>query len=240
MFPSAMKFTDGLKRALIAAPLLLAVAGCEGLDPGQSPSGGYGPQSSYGQAAGDVRLATLPPGQAQRLNAIMTPLLARMNRPLRPDQVKVTVMADSHINAANGGAGDFYVTTGLLQKASDADLRGILAHEIAHADLGHVNKTQTANLGIGIGAALLGVIWPGTEQLAPIAGQLVLSHYSRTEESAADQHGVEILNRAGYPGQQTMVHALTWLANTEGNSGGGFFDTHPATQDRIRDLTAMR
>ena len=240
MLTSATRFSR-LKRGLIATPLALGLlAGCAELDPGKSPSGSYGSSTSYGQAAGDVPLAQLPPAQAQRLNAIMGPLLARMNRPLRPDQVKVTVMADSHINAANGGAGDFYVTTGLLQKASDADLRGILAHEIAHADLGHVNKMQTANLGIGIGAALLGVIWPGAEQLAPIAGQLVLSKYSRSEESAADRHGVEILNRAGYPGQPVMVHALTWLAQTEGNSGGGFFDTHPATQERIRDLTAMR
>jgi Zn-dependent protease with chaperone function len=240
IFPAATNFTGVLKRALVAAPLALGLAGCQGLDPGQSPSGGYGPQSSYGQAAGNTPLATLPPAQAQRLNAIMAPLLAHMNRPLRPDQVKVTVMADSHVNAANGGAGDFYVTTGLLQKANDAELRAILAHEIAHADLGHVNKMQTAGLGVGIGAAILGALWPGTEQLAPIAGELVLSHYSRTEESAADQHGVEILNRAGYPGRQMMVSALTWLANTEGNNGGGFFETHPATSDRIRALSAMR
>jgi predicted Zn-dependent protease len=229
-----------LKRSLVVAPLALGLAGCEALDPSASPSGGYTRPSSYGQAAGDVPLGTLSADQAQRLNAIMGPLIAHMNRPLPLDHVKVTVMADSHVNAANGGGGDFYVTTGLLQKASDAELRGIMAHEIAHADLGHVNKMQTANLGVGIGAVLLGVLWPGTEQLAPLAGQLVLSKYSRSEESAADQHGVEILNRAGYPGRQVMVSTLTWLASTEGASGGGFFATHPATQDRIRELSAMR
>jgi len=182
----------------------------------------------------------LSTAQAQRLKRIMDPLVQRMNRPLPLDGVKVTVLADSHVNAANGGGGDFYVTSGLLQKANDDELRGILAHEIAHADLGHVNKMQTLGAGVGIGAALLGALWPGSEQLAPLAGELVMNHYSQTEETAADRQGVEILNRAGYAGKTVMVNTLTWLTKTEGASGGGFFATHPATGDRIRDLQAMR
>ena len=169
----------------------------------------------------------------------MVPLIQNMNHPIPADKVKVTVMQDSHINAANGGGGDFYVTSGLLQKASDDELRGILAHEIAHADLGHVNKLQTVGAGIGIGTALLGTIWPASGQLAPLAGQLLLSHYSRTEETAADKQGVEILRRAGYQGKTIMMNTLTWLTKIEGTSSGGFLSTHPATADRIRDLRAM-
>jgi Zn-dependent protease with chaperone function len=47
------------------------------------------------------------------------------------------------------------VTSGLPETAGDGALRGILAHGIAHADPGHVNKMQTVGAG-GIGAALPG------------------------------------------------------------------------------------
>jgi predicted Zn-dependent protease len=53
---------------------------------------------------------------------------------------RVAVIDDPSINAANAGGGEFYVTTGLLQKANDEHLRGVLAHEIAHDDLGHVAR----------------------------------------------------------------------------------------------------
>jgi putative metalloprotease len=228
-----------LKRILITAPVALSLIACSQLDVNQSPTGTVQSPEQYGMAAGKQPVAVLSAAQAQRLKRLMDPLIQHMNRPIPAGNVKVTVLQDSHINAANGGGGDFYVTSGLLQKANDDALRGILAHEIAHADLGHVNKIQTVSAGVGIGAALLGAIWPASEQLAPLAGQLLLSHYSRTEETAADRQGVEILRRAGYQGKTIMVNALTWLTNTEGASSGGFFSTHPATADRIRDLRAM-
>ena len=228
-----------LQLTMIAASLAIGLVACTQLDVSQSPSGTPQSPQRYGQAAGEAKLEPLSAVQAQRLKRIMDPLVQHMNQPIPPDNVKVTVMSDSHINAANAGGGDFYVTSGLLQKASDSELRGVLAHEIAHADLGHVNKMQSLGTGVSIGAALLGAIWPGSEQLAPFAGQLLLSSYSRSEETAADMHGVEILRRAGYDGKSIMVNTLTWLLNTEGDSGGGFFATHPGTGDRIQQVRAM-
>lgn len=227
-------------KAIFASVIALNLVGCSQLDVNASPSGTPQSPQRYGQAAGDAKLEPLSVAQTQRLKRIMEPLLQHMNRPIPPDNVKVTVMSDQHINAANAGGGDFYVTSGLLQKASDAELRGVLAHEIAHADLGHVNKMQSLGTGVSIGAALLGAIWPGSEQLAPFAGQLLLSSYSRSEETAADMHGVEILRRTGYDGKSIMVNTLTWLVNTEGESGGGFFATHPATGDRIQQVRNMK
>jgi putative metalloprotease len=153
--------------------------------------------------------------------------------------VKVGVLNDPHINAASAGGGEFYVTAGLLQKASDEEMRGVLAHELAHQDLGHVAKSQALGTGLNIGMILLDQIIPGSRVLAPIAGNLVLNAYTRKEEYAADAHGVDILNRAGFPGKQTMVDTLTWLQRTEGASGGGFFATHPATGDRIAAVQSL-
>jgi len=44
-----------------------------------------------------------------------------------------------------------------------------------------------------------------------------------------------LLERAGQP-REVMVDTLTWLMNTSGPGGGGFFATHPGTEDRINAL----
>src|SRR4029077_14565676 len=174
--------------------------------------------------------------EAQRLQRVMGPLVRAMDHPRPLDQVKVAIMDDPHINAASAGGGEFYVTTGLLQKADDLRLAGVLAHELAHDDLRHVAKAQTLGAGLNIGMVILDQIIPGSGALTPIAGGLIARAYSRNEEYAADRHGVDILKRAGYPAV-TMMNTLTWLTQIEGkDGGGGFFATHPATADRIEAL----
>ena len=118
------------------------------------------------------------------------PLIQAMNHPRSLDKVKVAVTSDQEINAASAGGGEFYVTAGLLQKANDKQLIAVLAHEVAHDDLGHVAKAQALGTGIGIGAIILDQIFPGTGQIAPIAGTLITRTYSRKEEYDADKHGV--------------------------------------------------
>ncbi len=86
----------------------------------------------------------------------MAPLVAAMDHPRPLNQVRVGIMDDAHVNAASGGGGEFYVTTGLLQKANDDQLRGMLAHELAHDDLGHVAKAQSLGARLGIGMIILG------------------------------------------------------------------------------------
>ena len=176
---------------------------------------------------------------ATRLKTVMVPLLEHMNRPIPLDQVQVGLMDDPHINAANAGGGHFYITRGLLEKASDDQLRAVMAHESAHADLGHVAKAQRLGAGLTIGMAVLDKIVPGTQALTPIAGQLIQSSYGRHEEYQADAHGVEILQRAGYQGKALMADTLTWLLKTEGSGSGGFFATHPATGDRVQAVRRL-
>jgi Zn-dependent protease with chaperone function len=158
----------------------------------------------------------------------MLPLIKAMDHPLPTNQVKVGIMDDTHINAASAGGGEFYVTRGLLDKANDQQLAGVLAHELAHDDLHHVAKAQALGTGLNIGMVILDQIVPGSGALTPIAGQLVMNKYSQKEEYAADRHGMEILQKAGMS-PDIMPATLTWLMQTEGASGGGFFSNHPAT-----------
>jgi predicted Zn-dependent protease len=182
----------------------------------------------------------LDPRQAERFYRIMTPLLKSMDNPKTPRDVKIAIIDEPEINAANAGGGEFYVTTGLLEKANDEQLRGIMAHEIAHDDLGHVAKLQTLGVGLNLGVILLEQLLPGSSAVTPIAGSLIARGYSRNEEYAADRHGVEILRRAGYP-KDVLINALTWVSRASGGGGGGgFLSTHPATEDRIGQLQKLR
>jgi len=181
----------------------------------------------------------LSPDQAARLQRLMVPLVQAMDHPKPLNQVKIGVIDDPTINAANAGGGEFYVTRGLLERANDDQLLGVLAHEVAHDDLGHVAKVQVLGAGVGLGIILLDQIVPGSRALTPVAGELIVRGYSRREEYEADRHGVELLRRTGRS-RDVMVNALTWLLQTTGPSGGGFLATHPATDDRIQALRQLK
>ncbi len=195
------------------------------------------PRENYPAPAYASRRGSVVDGE--RLRQVMVPLLPAMDHPCPSDQTRVGIINQSDINAANGGNCEFYVTLGLLQRANDDQLRGVLAHEIAHEDLGHVAKAQVLDAGINIGAALLEQLVPGSSVFTPLAGTLIARGYGRTEEYAADKHGVEILLRAGYS-KYTMLDALSWIRRVSGDSGGGFLSTHPALDERIAAIQRLR
>jgi predicted Zn-dependent protease len=220
------------------AGLCLLTSACAGMSTSPSrPEAGRAPAPS--QAGRQPSTRPVDPQQAARLQRVMIPLLRAMDHPRPLNEVKVAILDDPNINAASAGGGEFQVTTGLLQKANDVQLAGVLAHELAHDDLGHVAKARTLGAGLGIGIVILDQILPGSGALTPIAGSLIANAYGRNEEYAADRHGVDILKRAGYPAA-TMMNTLTWLTQIESTSGGGFFATHPATSDRIEALRNVR
>jgi Zn-dependent protease with chaperone function len=218
------------KRCVSALAMAGVLAGCSAQTGVAAPPST--PTADAQPRAGQVQL---DPAQVARLKRILPPLFAAMDHPVPLNKVKLGVMDDPHVNAANAGNGEFYVTTGLLQKANDEQLAAVLAHEVAHEDLGHVAKAQRLGLGLNIGAAILDQIIPGSGTITPIAGQLIARSYSRKEEYQADRHGAELLERIGMP-KRAMVDTLTWLMQTEGAGSGGFFSTHPATNDRIEAL----
>jgi len=222
-----------LRRRSAAILIFLLVSGCAGV-------GGAPPSRQPPARTGGSQPAPHPldAQQAERIRRIMGPLVAAMNHPRPLSQVTVGIMDDSHVNAASAGGGRFYVTSGLLQKANDQQLQGVLAHELAHDDLGHVAKTQAMGAGVGVGMIILDQIFPGSGRIAPIAGALITSGYSRSEEYAADRHGVDILVRAGYS-KDVMINTLSWLVQSEGASSGGILASHPGSQERIDALRKL-
>jgi Zn-dependent protease with chaperone function len=197
------------------------------------------PRDEYSSSTPTYSSGRVDPYDAERLRRVMIPLLQAMDHPCRVDQVRVGIINQNEINAANAGNCDFYITMGLLRRANEDQLRGVLAHEIAHEDLGHVAKAQALGAGLNILSAGLQQLFPAAGALAPIAGELVARGYGRTEEYAADRHGVDILRRAGYS-KDTMLDALTWIRRVSGDGGGGFLSTHPGLDERIVTIERMR
>ena len=176
--------------------------------------------------------------QIDRVRRVMLPLLRVTNHRLPLDDMRVSIMDNREINAASAGNGQYLVTRGLLSQANDEELRGVLAHEIAHEDLGHPARAQLVGTGVGIGLALLEQFFPASSALAPLAGSLITNNYTRPMELEADRHAVTLLERAGYS-KQTMIDTLSWLAQQNGDTGGGFLSSHPATSERIQALRAL-
>lgn len=225
-----------MNQAIVALKVVLvglfvfSIAGC--LELGGVPV----TPSSAPRSTGTATSGKVDAAQTERLKRLMIPLLQVMDRPISSRQAQVSVVDDPQINAGSAGSGQFIVTTGLLSRANDEQLESILAHEIAHDDLGHVAKAQAMGAGLDIATVLLDQLFPGSGQITPIVGNLAIRAYGRNEEYAADIHGVTLLRRLHPNGKQMMVNTMVWLQQTTGGSGGGFFATHPATADRIDRL----
>jgi predicted Zn-dependent protease len=219
---------------LIVAPLVLITAPFSTplMGGGRSFRGGIYEEPPYQSRRTEYR-------PTERLRSVMLPLIRAMDHPCPVEEIRISVVDQSEINAGNAGGCQFVVTVGLLQGANDDQLRGVLAHEIAHQDLGHVARAQVLSTGLSVGAALLERFFPGSGALTPIAGTLIARGYGRTEEYTADRHGVDILKRAGYPAE-VMVDTLRWLRGVSGDAGGGFLSTHPAIDERIAALRKLR
>jgi Zn-dependent protease with chaperone function len=237
-FPAQKKSETGKgSNPKVLTALLLAVltfSACVAIEP---PPSRRAPREDYGSPSPSSR--RVDPHDAERLRRVMVPLLRSMDRPCRLEEVRVGVLNQSEINAGNAGSCQFLVTMGLLQRANDEQLRGVLAHEVAHQDLGHVAKAQALGAGANILAAGLQQLFPAAGVLVPVVGELGMRAYGRNEEYAADRHAVDILRKAGYP-KENLVEALTWIRRVSGNSGGGgFLSTHPALDDRIATIQRL-
>lgn len=158
---------------------------------------------------------------------------------------RFTVLNSPVVNAFALPGGYVYITRGLLALANnEAEVAGVLAHEIGHVTARHGAARQSRATGIGLLGALAGILTGSSVivQLGQQIGGMYVASYSRDQEYEADQLGVRYLGLAGYPREamadflKRMEAQTRYMAALTGNSAGGSFDffaSHPQTADRV-------
>lgn len=175
------------------------------------------------------------------VNAVGQRLAAVAPGPKFPYQFRVANLSDLNAFALPGGF--LYVNRGLIEASrSEAELAGVLAHEIAHVALRHgtanASKAYLAQAGVGILGGLLGGQSGSTRGIIEAVGGLGLNalflKYSRAAEEQADVVGTQILGRAGYDpvAMAGMFAMLQQQAQREPSKLEQFFSSHPAPANR--------
>jgi beta-barrel assembly-enhancing protease len=149
------------------------------------------------------------------------------------------------VNAFALPGGQIFITAGLLALLdSEAQLAGVLAHEIGHVVGRHsAEQMAKARLTEGLtGAAVLAAYDPenpnsvGTAQMAQLIGGLVNMRFGREDEIESDRLGVRFMAEAGYD-PRAMIRVMEILAEAGGpNRQPEFFSTHPNPDRRIENI----
>src|SRR5256884_74723 len=149
------------------------------------------------------------------------------------------VVDDPVVNAFALPGGFIYVTRGILAHLnSEAELAGVVGHEIGHVTARHsasqMSKQQLAQLGLAVGA----IASPELGRYAGLASQalgVLFLKYSRDNESQADELGLRYLRRGAYDPRE-MPHVFEMLTRVSEAQGGGrvpeWLATHPNPENR--------
>lgn len=165
-----------------------------------------------------------------------------------------TLLDSAVINAFALPGGKVFMSRGLADKLNnEAQMAGIIGHEIGHVMARHGNQRITAQTGMNLGLGLAGIV-AGTAdddsnfgQVAQYAipaitvgGNLVLLSYGRDEELEADTLGIQYMVANGYdPAAQREVMEILREAAAGAGAPPEWLSTHPASDtriDRINDL----
>lgn len=174
-------------------------------------------------------------------------LAARSERPDLPWSFKV--VDDPAVNAFALPGGYVYVTRGLLSHmGSEAELSGVIGHEIGHVTARHgVNQASKQMLAL-IGLGLASLLDEDVAQWAGVASAglgLLFLKFGRDDERQADDLGLRYMSRAGYDPRE-MPGVFTVLAGVETVEGAGrlpnWLSTHPdpgARRDHLQQEVAQ-
>ena len=193
--------------------------------------------AAYGGAYSDAKLGSY-------VASVTARIVKATNRPDGP--YRVTVLDSPVVNAFALPGGYVYVTRGLMALVNDeAELAGVIGHEIGHVNARHSAQRQTAAMGTSLLGAVLGAVVgsDAVNQIVGLGGQGLLASYSRDQEYEADMLGVRYLAKAGYDpfaaadflqsmGAQEALNAQIRNAQYDA-SRNDWLASHPATPDRV-------
>ena len=165
-----------------------------------------------------------------------------------------TLVNSPVINAFALPGGKIFMTRGLAEKlSSEAELAGVLGHEIGHVTARHSNQQMSAQLGInfalGAAAVAVGVSDPDSDlrrygqagvPAMMVGSNLFLLKYGRDDESEADLLGMRYMSRAGYnPVGQLRVMQVLEAETASSGRPPEFLSTHPYPESRIERIQEL-
>ena len=228
---------------LLATQTLAVVGGPELPDPGSAGMSREEQIQAGAQVAAQVykQMPVLPDNspETQYIRQVGEKLVAQI-----PQQYswpfQFHVVAQKEINAFALPGGQMFVNVGTITAAAnEAELAGVMAHEMAHVYMMHsaksAGKQQTAAalgglLGAIAGAALGGVAGSLAQAGINLGAQGLVLKYSRSDEAQADSVGAIIMYKAGY-NPEAMADFFQKLAS-EGGSGPQWMSDHPNPGNR--------
>jgi predicted Zn-dependent protease len=163
------------------------------------------------------------------------------------EEFKFFIIDDEAINAFTTGCCNVYVNRGLLVNInSEAELAGVLGHEIGHITARHPARRQTRGVAASLGAMAAAILTGSNAigQLANIGAQAWMMGYGRENEMEADRLGMKYMMKAGY-NPESIGHVFSMFqagekferarAQAEGREPRlyhGVFSSHPSPDER--------
>ncbi|HYG79411.1 MAG TPA: M48 family metalloprotease [Pyrinomonadaceae bacterium] len=165
---------------------------------------------------------------------------------LRPNLTyRFHVIRDKELNAFSGPGGHIYITTALMNLATDDEVASVLSHEVSHIVARHSLKTiqHSQNLrGLAdLFGSVAGIAGSTAQELGTAAATIVasgaLAVHNREEEREADFLGVHVMSKAGYNPQAmvTMFQKIQIAGKKDESLLGAVFADHPAVNERIEN-----
>jgi predicted Zn-dependent protease len=155
----------------------------------------------------------------------------------------IKVLDSEEVNAFALPGGFFFVNSGLILRAeNEAELAGVMGHEIAHVAARHGTRSATkgglAQIGMLAAAIAIPYGWTGygVQQVAGLAIPMGFLAFSRANEREADHLGLQYMYQAGYD-PSAFVDFFEKIETLETRNPGSVskvFMTHPMTDDRIK------
>jgi hypothetical protein len=223
---------------LMLTPLLLAQSQPQLPDPGNVHGVTKEQQIQVGQqAVAEVykQMPVLP--DSDPLTRYVQQLGRRLEAQIPPDvswPYQFHVVQQKEINA-------FAVPGGPVAAQNEAQLAGVMAHEMSHVYMQHSIKQMEKSQTLGLFAGILGAILPGSTagNLARAgiqigAGTLSLK-YSRNDEAQADAVGAIIMYKAGYNPKE-LANFFQQLEQQGGGGGPQFLSDHPNPGNRLQAI----
>ena len=186
-----------------------------------------------------------------RVDRFLSGIVARLSANAPGTKYPYTIEAVNarEINAFSLPGGPMYVNRGLITASrSEAELAGVLAHEMSHVILRHgTEQASKAYLGQAGLSLLGGLVGKGStpSQIVNAVGGFGLNaaflKFSRSDEYEADALGVELMAKAGYDplAMATMFAMLRAEQGRDPNQLEEFFSSHPAPADRESRIRAV-